>query len=130
VIQVALDERFKDNAGSKILTAMEKLLIDASNNELILDNSQIEWLSMYDEIIIPRLQIQVKLFCDFIAGCAAKHMPGLKIVTKVGTLQTLMSEEQQVTTATFSEIDKLLKIFLTSPATSATAERSFSGLRR
>ena len=95
VIQAALNERFKDIAGSNILDAMEKLLVDVSNKEIILEDSQIEWLSMYVEINIPRLQIQVKLFCGFIAGCAAKHMPGLKFITK---LQTLLSEEQQIMT--------------------------------
>ena len=50
-------------------------------------------------------------------------------VTAIGTLIQLLN------TCTFSktmmsEVDKLLRIYLTVPVTSATAERSFSTLRR
>ena len=88
------------------------------------------WLTIYTEINKSRLEPQLKLFCDFVKSAAVKHMPGLKEVTSIATLTTLMAAEKNMVTTTFSEINKLVRIFLSSPATSATAERSFSGLRR
>jgi hypothetical protein len=52
--------------------------------------------------------VQVNLFAGFIRGTAAKHMPGLKLVSKIATLTTLMGAERQLVVAMFSEIYKQL----------------------
>lgn len=54
---------------------------------------------------------------------------GIRCVTSVGTVIQLMSANTFSKTL-LSEVDRLLKIYLTVPMTSATAERSFSCLRR
>ena len=54
---------------------------------------------------------------------------GISKVTNVRTIAEVMSENTNIQDM-LSEIDKLLKIYFTFPVTSATAERSFSSLRR
>jgi hypothetical protein len=60
--------------------------------------------------------------------CSNSAVP-IKEVTKLETLCSLIAENPN-NRILFSEVDKLLRLFLTVPATSATAERTFSVLRR
>ena len=53
----------------------------------------------------------------------------LKSVTNVRVLADIL-KTSPLTLAMFSEVHKLVRIFLTIPVTTATAERSFSALRR
>ncbi len=54
---------------------------------------------------------------------------GILKVTNVRTVADIM-QENHIIQEMLSEIAKLLKIYFTFPVTSATAERSFSSLRR
>ena len=53
----------------------------------------------------------------------------IKQVTNVRTIVSAMSE-RAIYQGMLQEVDKLLKLYLTFPVTTATAERSFSSLRR
>ena len=62
---------------------------------------------------------------DMIKTAVTCELP-VKEVTNVRTIAKSMKQSEGM----FSEIDKVLKIYFTFPVTSATAERSFSSLRR
>ena len=54
---------------------------------------------------------------------------GIKRVTTIRTVADILNESNMVK-GMLSEVDKLVKIYLSVPVTSATAERSFSLLHR
>ena len=56
------------------------------------------------------------LFVNFLNGAAEKHMPGLKKITKLSTITSLIAFEKDLVITTFPEIDKMVRLFLTSQA--------------
>ena len=65
---------------------------------------------------------------DMVKTAFAGEVP-IKKVTNVRTIASAM-EQSYIYKGMLSEIDRILKIYFTFPVTSATAERSFSSLRR
>ena len=57
----------------------------------------------------------------------SKASQGIKQITKIGTICDIMNSND-FGKLMFNEIHKLLRIYLTVPMTSATAERTFSSL--
>ncbi len=53
----------------------------------------------------------------------------VKTVTNVRTISDVLNQSS-IIRGMLNEVDKLVKVYLTFPVTSATAERSFSSLRR
>ena len=78
---------------------------------------------------MKKLERQLPMFPDLIS--VYKNSKHLKVF-KVTTIHTICDMLQAVPMARemFSEIDKLLRLYLTVPVTTATSERSFSALRR
>ena len=59
----------------------------------------------------------------------AEEAKGLKVVTTIRTLADIITSSS-IYIGMFSEVVKLLRIFMTVPVSTASAERSFSSLRR
>ena len=74
---------------------------------------------------MQKLSLQILLLPDAIKS----NTTGIKEVTKVQTICDVLNEQPGVQKL-LTEIHKLLKIYYTIPVTTASAERSFSALKR
>ena len=81
------------------------------------------------KIDLPRLKTQLMMLPDVLRTVFSGSAIQLKKVTNVRTIADAFNGNEMVKRM-FSEVDKLLRVYLTFPVTSATAERSFSSLRR
>ena len=116
------------------MTRIEAMLLRAASTSVATTNFDVEdraVLLSYPEIDIGRLVTQMSLFSDYLKCLNEKHNQQVKEITKISTIRSLLIlEDGIVSRAMFSEICKLLHIYLTCPVSSATAERTFSTLRR
>ena len=107
-----LEERFHGNFSFLTYQALENMLLTEKFRDVAAD------LSVYQEINWADFQIQVELF---------RSKRSVKSLSNaVGILQGMAPELR----GEYSEVEKLVRLLLVSPASSAEAERSFSALRR
>ena len=128
IISGELKHRFQQERGMPVAAALEKTLLDAAQNCFDALPSEIE---MYNkDIDKQRLAIQLKMLPDLVRNYNERNP--VTAIKKVSTLRTLCEIMNDVTSSKtmFSEVLTLLRIVLTIPVTSATAERAFSALRR
>ena len=111
VLQVALAMRFTDNPATAVLHYVEELLLQAANGECNQDVNELDQINKYGEIKvclyvtyfhimfiylftifihISLMDVQIKLFFNFLKVAAEKHMPGFKRITKQYTITTLI----------------------------------------
>ena len=81
-----------------------------------------------DDVDCERFKVHLSMLPDLIKTAFKDSVP-MKKVTNVRTIAEAM-EQSTIYKDMLSEVDKVLKIFFTFPVTSATAERSFSSLKR
>ena len=83
------------------------------------------------DIDFQRLQVQLAMLPDLLKVVNDQDLTGIKItrLTTISTIYGLMNTSS-FGKSMFSEVNTLLRVYLTVPMTSATAERSFSSLRR
>ena len=120
-----IERRFEQSDLSTI-TEIETLLVSAANGTMA--NGIPETVSTYleSDVDVERLKVQLLMLPDMIKTASEGR---IKEVTNVRTIASSM-EQSEIYKGMLSDIDKLLKIYFTFPVTSATAERSFSALRR
>lgn len=125
-----ISRRF-DQASLALPAAIEDIMIKAMNN---MDESPVKVPDTVAEVYskdmnMARLEKQLQMLPDL--ASTYKSSQSLKAL-KVTSVRTVCEIMQSVPVAQemFSEVDKLLRIYLTIPITTATAERSFSALRR
>uniref|UniRef100_A0A1X7UNH8 HAT C-terminal dimerisation domain-containing protein n=1 Tax=Amphimedon queenslandica TaxID=400682 RepID=A0A1X7UNH8_AMPQE len=110
-----------------ILNDIEGVLLSASNGILKQVPKRIK--ELYSSIInFDKLVRQLSMFQDFIKASKATTQ-GIKTITKLATVCEIMNSSD-LGNSLFTELHKLLTIYLTVPMTFATAERTFSSLRR
>ena len=121
-----LENRFQQE-GFSIIRKVEHLLLDSANAKEVVIPDKIHTFYNAD-IDFEKLELQLQLLPDAIK---AVPLQGIAItqVTKVQTICDVFQEQSSLKVM-LSEIHKLILIFLTVPITTATAERSFSALRR
>ena len=109
---------------------METLLLDNSANGKNIDAIP-EVIAEYFEgkFDFERLKIQLLMLPDAITTAFAGTAVKVKKVTNVRTIGDSLSQSTMLRSM-LGEVDKLLRAYLTFPVTSATAERSFSALRK
>ena len=122
-----LNRRFNQDS-FQILEEMERVLIESCNGVAIQPSENFKSLYASD-LKFDRLVVQLSMLPDLVRTTNEKYQLGIKKVTSIGTLCQLMSVCSLAKTM-LSEVDRLLRIYLTVPMTSATAERTFSTLRR
>ena len=81
------------------------------------------------DIQLDRLSSQLNMLPDLVRTVNDQQHYGIKSVTSIGTILELMNTNT-FSKSFLSEVDHLIRIYLTVPMTSATAERTFSTLRR
>ena len=112
-----------------IMSEMENMLVH-SCNQIDENKDYKNFEEMYkDDIDINKLKIQLSLLPDVLKTSNEEHKMGIKKVTKVKTICEMFNVCKFPKTM-LSEVDKVLRLNLTLPLTSASAERCFSGLRR
>ena len=105
-----LKERFCENPGLGKYRALEDCLISGVVEEQV--------LSAYHEINTADLKTQMQLF-----RCK-------RIFKSVGEVANILREMVPEVRGEYDEIEKLVRLLIVCPASSAEAERSFSALRR
>ena len=76
------------------------------------------------DVDVPKLSSELNLLASFVK----EVQPDLKDITSIQTVIDVM--KQGKLTKVFSELHSVIKLYLTVPLSNATAERSFSALRR
>ena len=122
-----IERRFEQSDLAKI-KEIENLLVDAANGRDVEPISDVVLDFLGNDVDCNRLKIQLLMAPNMINTAFACEVP-VKMVTNVRTIASAM-KRSEIHKGMLTEIDKVLKIHLTFPVTSATAERSFSSLRR
>lgn len=78
-----------------------------------------------NDIDMQKLSLQLQILPDAIRSNAKD----LKEVTKVGTICDVLNEQPGIQKL-LTEVHKLIKVYYTIPVTTASAERTFSALKR
>ena len=123
-----VEKRF-DQSDLAFVCVVESLLLDAANGEDVseIPESVVEYFQ--GKIDLARLKVQLLMLPEAISTVFAGTAVSVKKVTNVRTLADTLSQST-IVRGMLSEVDKLIRAYLTFPVTSATAERSFSSLRR
>ena len=120
-------ERRFDQSDLHTIRKIEQLMLDACNGN---DYTSFDDVLCYlkDDVDYERFKAHLSMLPDLIKVAFKDSVP-VKKVTNVRTIAEAM-EQSVIYKDMLSEVDKVLKIFFTFPVTSATAEWSFSSLRR
>ena len=128
VIIGELDKRFEQRTLT-IPRRTEKLLLSAANwtveGDLPIDDDVLTFYK--NDINGEQFRRQLRMVPDMMK--CAEEAKGLKVVTTIRTLADIITSSS-IYIGMFSEVVKLLRIFMTVPVSTASAERSFSSLRR
>ena len=105
------------------LTAIEDLLVNGANGE-IPEVGVLLQKNLEGDVDVKRLVTQLACFTSFLK----QWNPDIRTVTSVETVIECMKTMKLKNT--FTEIHKLIKLYLVIPLSNASGERSLSGLRR
>lgn len=121
-----ITKRFEQK-GFHVASQVESLIIDHSNGTMCEIPEQMKEVYSRD-LNWERLKIQLAMLPDLIESHNEDGLP----IKKVTTLRTLCDvlNSSALSKKMFSEVHSLLRLYYTLPVTSATAERTFSVLRR
>lgn len=123
-----LKRRFQQN-GLPVAATVEKLLLEAANATLS-DSIDIEKeLALYaKDVDIPHLKLELQMLPDLVKTYNESNH-NIRTVTNLRTIADLLQTVSN-SKVFFREVYKLTRIFFPFPITIATAERTFSTLRR
>lgn len=127
----ALDDRFKQSVFPLLCQVQEFLIMvvngcDAITVEKIC--SEIHDFTV-DDVDCDRLKQECTMIPDFFQTVIRDKEMGIKKVTKISTIVDVFNT-QPIGKSLFHQYNRLLKLYLTVPVTTATAERSFSVMNR
>lgn len=115
-----LNERF-DQEGFSVLVSFENILLDAARGKVIEETELKEKLGIFvDDFDVDRLHTQLGLL---------KTVPEISS-NDCSTLAGKLSKESETVQKMLDQVILLLTLIITVPASAASAERSFSALRR
>ena len=115
----------------KLLCDVEKFILNVSNNPAHDQGDLIQGIMEFCgcDIDIQRLKAEVHTIYDFFKSVNNINQMKIKQITKISTIcETLNS--YNVGKQMFREFDKLIKLYLTIPVMTASAERTFGTLNR
>ena len=118
-------ERRFDQSDLSVVLEIESLLINSANGQHTLAPELHQILGKY-HIDIDRLKMQIAMLSDTISTA---FDGSIKTVTNVRTIADALNQSS-IVRGMLNEVDKLVQVYFTFLVTSATAERSFSSLRR
>lgn len=133
MISAELENRFQQKRGMPTAAAIENLILKAIDHSTAGDSeeySEIPELEVYkNDVNLVNLKAQLQMLPNLLK--TYNENTDQKI-TKVTTLRTICDifNAAPSSKSLFQDIFRLLRILLTMPVTTATAERTFSALRR
>ncbi len=116
LVRAEVKRRF-DQDGMKTAAFRENVLINAANKKQIVD---IDSLHLPQQIDKHRLEIQLKMMGDLCSDS----------IETVKDITTTIFKLHPQTRTLFKEVENLIKLCLSLPISAASAERTFSALRR
>ena len=122
-----IERRFEQPDFVKI-KEIESHLLNAANGKKVEVISELVSKFLENDVNAERLKVQLLMVADMIKIALVDRM-AVKEVTNVRTIADAM-QQSEIYKGLLTEIDKILRIYFTFPVSSATAERSFSALRR
>jgi len=125
-----LKNRFQQERGMPVAAALEQMLLNSARGSFSADALPSE-LHMYrKDVDEQRLCVQLKMLPDLVHTYNERNpATPIKQVTSLRTLCDIINDVSS-SKVMFSEVFRILRLVLTIPVTSATAERTFSVLRR
>ncbi|CAF1930954.1 unnamed protein product [Rotaria magnacalcarata] len=130
-VLIGLDLRFQQSV-FPLLCKVEKFILAVANGtQEEADNLNIDNIAEFltDDIDIHRLQREINMIPDYFSVINLENNFGIKKITKIQTICDLLNV-QYVGKSMFCEYTTLIRLYLTVPVTTATAERSFSAMNR
>ena len=128
-----LKRRFQQERGMPVAQTIEKLLIDHANGTQT-DESLPKELDIYkSDLDFVKLKFQLKMLPDLVKTQNQQEANSIMIpITRVTNVRTVAEILNQVSISKtmLSEVSRLIRIFLTIPVSTCTAERTFSSLKR
>jgi len=83
----------------------------------------------YGDIDVEKLKVEALIIVDFFQSVIKTNQMNIKQIKKISTICEIFNS-CEVGKEMFKEYHKLIKLYLTIPVTTATAERTFSTLNR
>ncbi|CAF3099825.1 unnamed protein product [Rotaria socialis] len=115
----------------KLLCNAEKFILYAVNNSLDDSNDYFQSIMdfCYGDIDVEKLKVEALMIVDFYQSVIKTNQMNIKQITKISTICEIFNS-CEVGKEMFKEYHKLIKLYLTIPVTTATAERTISTLNR
>ncbi|CAF1473156.1 unnamed protein product [Rotaria sordida] len=115
----------------KMLCEVENFILNISNKPPDLSIDYIKTIIdfCYDDIDIERLKSEAVMISDFFKVVINTNQMKIKRITKISTVCEILNI-CEIGKQMFREFDKLIRLYLTIPVTTATSERAFSVLNR
>ena len=121
-----LEDRF-DQTTFQYLMSIEQLIIDAANGEMPLDVCNELKEALRGDIEIDQLVKELNMLSSVVKSAD----PGIKRVTSLRTIMNIFRSQPHLDLRkVYCNLHALMKMYLTVPLSNASAERSFSALRR
>ena len=125
-----LRARFNQERGMPVAAVLEKTLLSSANNELSTNDLPSELKLYSKDVDVDRFLLQLKMLPDLVKAYNETHSSTpVRKVTNVRTLCEILNNVSS-SKSLFSEVFKMIQLLLTIPVTTATAEQTFSVLRR
>lgn len=132
LLATELERRFDQNS-FKTLQEIERVLVESCNGKSC-NGKNVQFSETFvntyaTDLKFDRLAVQLSMLPDLLKTANELHQMGIKRVTSINTICEVMNTCKFAKNM-LSEVDRLLRVYLTIPMSSATAERTFSSLRR
>ena len=88
-----------------------------------------DYLAQGGDINVKKLKVEAHIISDFFKSVISTKQMKIKQITKMSTICEVLNSVD-IGKQMFPEYHKLIKLYLTIPVTTATAERAFSALNR
>ena len=125
LLATELERRFDQNS-FKTLQEIERVLVESCNGKNVQFSET--FVNTYaTDLKFDRLAVQLAMLPDLLKTTNELHQMGIKRVTSINTICEVMNTCKFAKNM-LSEVDHLLRVYLTIPMSSATAERTFSSL--
>uniref|UniRef100_A0A096MAR5 HAT C-terminal dimerisation domain-containing protein n=1 Tax=Poecilia formosa TaxID=48698 RepID=A0A096MAR5_POEFO len=110
-----------------LLMEVEQVLLKAINEAPGSISIPQNVVDMYSgDVDVERLSIQLSMFPVVLESHSSSTDRPINLVTKISTITDMLAAARH--RSLHSEVDRLLRLYLTVPMSNVTAERSFSGL--
>ncbi|CAF5011465.1 unnamed protein product, partial [Rotaria magnacalcarata] len=115
----------------KLLCEVENFILSICNKPPDGSNDHIGVIIEFcrHDINVEKLKVESFMISDFFKAAINTNQMKIKQITKISTVCEILNT-RKIGKEMFQEFDKLIRLYLTIPVTTATAERAFSTLNR